>query len=788
MQSASPSPRLLAPGRIWERTRESMGGGVQWSALMVLLLTYSIARSTATANWVSGIDVITAIALAAAIVLALLAVLPVPWPIGLAAGMILGLAVAAIASAPALHAAHPLDPSWVTGDGISLRPLTVWWTRVTDGSAASDASFYLFLICWLMWVTGGWLSWCVLRWRRPLLGLVPGAAAFATNLLNFPTDQNGYTLAVLTLTLALLLWTNYIGSIASATRARVKLSGDARWDFWESGLVAMAALIVLAIMLPPLSTVDRTVDIESTAFSRWAQLQQRLSHPGVFGFGSGGSGTTGFSTDVPLGGALQRTRDIVFTYTVVGDYAGARYFRGVDETQTANGEWRYPSTTNGLRQTIPKNQVPFYGEDYQLLAVAGVLVKMLRPPIGNADILFYPGQLYRIDRVSLAAQVALPPSLDRGLLTAIDRLSSLQPATSAGAYKVTVEYSTATEAELQAAGTDYPKWLQPAMALPEAGYRSPDVINRVHQLALRIVTAANAVTPYDQATAIETYLRNNYTYTLTPPPTPVGEDPLDYFLFESKQGYCEFFATAMGDMLRSLGIPTRLVNGFGPGQYDTAISSYVVRGEDAHTWVESYFPGYGWIGFEPTPDGVYFPLPRGAQGQNLCLRDLNCDLPGSATPGGVGLPPSTGRSGGNVDPGSLPGGGAGFVLRAPDAGTLTRIVGLALAVLLILFAAAARYLRPRTVMAVWARTLALTRLAGAERRPGETPLELSRRLQQRFPEAAEPVGSLTAGFVVAAYAPPDVAASARSSVMEAWGALRPLLLRRIFARIRPYRH
>ena len=90
-------------------------------------------------------------------------------------------------------------------------------------------------------------------------------------------------------------------------------------------------------------------------------------------------------------------------------------------------------------------------------------------------------------------------------------------------------------------------------------------------------------------------------------------------------------------------------------------------------------------------------------------------------------------------------------------------------------------------MAVWKRTLALASLAGAERRPGETPLELGRRLRRTFPETAEPVTALADGFVVAAYAPPDVASTTRSSVMEAWVSLRPMLLRRVFQRLRPSR-
>ncbi len=255
MQFASPSERLaLAREELWGRARSSVGGGVLWSALIVFLLTYAIASSTATAGWVSGVEVIPLVALGGALLMAALAVLPVPWPASLGLGFILGPLVALVAAGPALHAAHPLDPSLVGWGGLSLRIASIWWLRLTDGEAANDPSFYLFLISWLMWVTGAWLSWCVLRWRKPMLGLIPGAAAFATNLLNIPANQNGYTLSILVLTLALLLWTNYTGSIASANRAHVKLTGDARWDFWESGLVAMAALIVLGVMLPPLSS------------------------------------------------------------------------------------------------------------------------------------------------------------------------------------------------------------------------------------------------------------------------------------------------------------------------------------------------------------------------------------------------------------------------------------------------------------------------------------------------------------------------------------------------------
>ncbi len=791
MRYVSPSGRLVSPeaafddspqALIWERVRDALAGGRFWSAVLVVLLTFTVARSTSTVRWVDGIDAIVWVALAGALVLGVLAVLPVREPISLGIGLVLAPAAAFAGAWPQIQARHP-------GDVIGTQIVSAWWDRITTGAAASDPSFYLVLICLLMWITGAWLSWCVLRWRKPMLGLIPGAAAFATNVLNVPQDQNGYTLAMLVLTLALLLWTNYTASIANAQRANVKLTGDARWDFWESGLVAMAALIVLGIMLPPLSTADRTLDVESGMFTSWAQLQQQLSHPGFFSNGKT-TGVTGFTTDVRLNGSLQRTRDVVFTYTIA-DYSGPKYFRGVNVSITSGGEWRYSQPNRiELRQLVAKNDVYQYAEDYEKLALGKVTIRMLRPPIGSQDVLFYPGLAYKVDRLTVSTQIQLADANSTTVNT-IDRLGSVQPTTSSGNYVATVEYSTATASDLQGAGTTYPEWLQPYTFLPQRGYRTQFVEQEIHDLAVRIVTNAGATTPYDKAAAIEAYLRNpsNFTYSLDAK-TPDGVDPMEYFLFQSKKGYCEFFATAMGDMLRSLGIPSRLVNGFGPGTFDAQTNQFVVRGEDAHTWVEVYFPKYGWIPFEPTADNLslYTQIPRGAGPQATCLRDNNCQDPtgGVTIPVGGGSTPGSTRGERN-DPASGPSIAGIRVSSVLDASTATKILGGFIALLLLLLVVISRYLRPRSVMAVWKRTLALARLAGAERRPGETPLELGRRIRRTFPETAEPISALADGFVVAAYAPPEVASTSRSSVMEAWSNLRPMLLRRVLARLRPTR-
>jgi transglutaminase-like putative cysteine protease len=787
MRSVSRSPGLgrpegfdegIAQGAAWERTREWLSGGRFWSAILVLLLTLVIARSTVTVHWVDGIDVITPIALLGALVMSVLALLPVSEPLALAIGAVLAPIVAVVGAWPRLHASHPAD---VLGPQL----ITDWSHRIQDGTAASDPSFYLFLICLLLWVTGAWLAWCVLRWRKPMLGLIPGAAAFATNVLNIPTDQSGYVFAMLLLTLALLLWTNYTSSIYNATRSSVKLTGDAKWDFWESGLIAMAALILLGILLPPLSTQDRTVDLESGLFTSWAQLQQRLNNPGIF-TSNGSRGITGFTDDAKLSGSLQRTRDVVFEYTIpLGqDYAGPKYFRGIDLTYQVGREWRY-APQNGFQVVLAPNTFPDYQEGYEKLAGATIDVTMRAPPTGFPSVLFYPSQLAKINRTTLATQVPLSAG-DNSALDSIDRLDSLRPGNSAGTYAVTVDFSTATQSDLESAGTLYPDWVSSFESTPKFGYRTPEVLSAIHNLAEQIVHSANATNPYDEAAAIEAYLRDpqHFKYSLDAV-APAGQDPIYWFLFTGKVGYCEYFASAMGDMLRSLGIPTRLVNGFGPGAFNAQTESWVVRGADAHTWVEVYFPGYGWIPFEPTADdlGQYQPIARGQTGTNPCLRDANCD-PNQITAGTTGAIPTPRIRQEPLEP--IAGGGGGGISVASISGSvLTRGAAILAALLLLLVVVGLRYLRPRTVTAVWRRMLTLANLAGAERRPGETPLELGRRLGRAFPEAAEPMSALTGAFVVAAYAPPEDAAAQRPAVMEAWVILRPMLLRRVFARLRP---
>ena len=139
---------------------------------------------------------------------------------------------------------------------------------------------------------------------------------------------------------------------------------------------------------------------------------------------------------------------------------------------------------------------------------------------------------------------------------------------------------------------------------------------RVRQLALDLT--AVQPNPYDRALAIEGYLRE-FPYTLNLPAPPANRDVVDYFLFDLKKGYCDYYASAMVVLARAAGLPARLVVGYNSGLYDPQQANYKVTEADAHAWAEVYFPGYGWVEFEPT--GGRPPIER--PGEDRSARDYS---------------------------------------------------------------------------------------------------------------------------------------------------------------------
>lgn len=153
-----------------------------------------------------------------------------------------------------------------------------------------------------------------------------------------------------------------------------------------------------------------------------------------------------------------------------------------------------------------------------------------------------------------------------------------------------------------------PGTMQPEDRLAYTQLPNSPLVDRIRELAAEEMTGPTAPEMMLQATK---YLRQNYGYTLEQDMRP-DEDPIEHFLFDSKEGHCEYFATALVLMLRSRGIPARLVNGFYTTDWNELAQLFIVKQSDAHTWVEAWSDDLGWLTIDPTPAGS---AGRGAYGE-----------------------------------------------------------------------------------------------------------------------------------------------------------------------------
>jgi transglutaminase-like putative cysteine protease len=303
--------------------------------------------------------------------------------------------------------------------------------------------------------------------------------------------------------------------------------------------------------------------------------------------------STGFSDHVQLGqiGQIQQSNSVVMHVQVDGDTIG-RYdlhWRGISLSEFDGHTWSNPHYQSMLHHdidntfSIPRRNAALKSFVTQTQVRENLVhYRVLMEPIGAGVFFLAPWARTVKGEYQLL-------SIDTG--GAVYDADSSRPITR---YEATSDISTPAPAELRSADRDYPRHVA------ETYLRLPYMDPRVATLAAQITrTAAN---DFDKAAAIESYLKTHFGYTLQLPRTQV-KDPVANFLFERKQGHCEYFSSSMAVMLRTLGIPSRVVNGFRSDEFNDITGNYVVRAKDAHSWVEAYFPGYGWQTFDPTPSG-----------------------------------------------------------------------------------------------------------------------------------------------------------------------------------------
>ncbi len=252
----------------------------------------------------------------------------------------------------------------------------------------------------------------------------------------------------------------------------------------------------------------------------------------------------------------------------------------VGETfSTWNGEsWTAPDTSHALREQspfvlpVPEGDVPVGQSDLQTFYLVGSTADLVFHAESASEVWFPKSELF----VSDDGTVVSPIGLGSGAIYSVDSI-----------------VSSPTPTQLRdASGSPLPTGVE------QSSLELPQPYARVHALAESIT--AGDTTNYDRVESLIAWIGAHTRYSTDIPPLRPGQDTVDQFLFGNRVGFCEQISTSLAVMLRSLGIPAREAVGYVPGSYNPVTDLYEVRADDAHAWVQVWFPGYGWQSFDPT--------------------------------------------------------------------------------------------------------------------------------------------------------------------------------------------
>jgi transglutaminase-like putative cysteine protease len=331
------------------------------------------------------------------------------------------------------------------------------------------------------------------------------------------------------------------------------------------------------------------------------------------------------------------------------------------------------------------------------------------------------------------------------------------------AYAVSGLTSSAAPDQLRNAGDAYPSWVT------DRYLKLPDTITeRTRDLASQL--AAGQSNPFDTAVAVEEYVRSTIVYNEDIAAPPDDQDVVDYVLFESQEGYCEYYASAMAVLLRAEGIPSRVVGGYFPAPYDPNEGGHLYREKNAHLWVEVFFPSYGWIPFEPTANRErldYGDLTAPAQ-ETAVPTPVATPLPVVAEP----TPPPIAETPPEQPPPDI----------LSNPARLAGWIGLALAALVALASLAAitawfagfRGLSP--VSSLYARALRAGNWLGVPPRASLTPHEYADRVGRAMPSAQGPARVVAELYTQERYAGRRPEGDALQAARGAWRDLRGIAI------------
>ncbi len=494
--------------------------------------------------------------------------------------------------------AHQIADTWtqIVGSSMALKlRLQNWWIGYDVRVPIHDALVRNLVWAFILWFVSAWVGWHTAQ-RKAVIAMLP-AIFLLLEVTNYSRQRADRLWLMVFLMLLLMGVWNYRNHVAQWETRQVDYSDSIRYDSTQAVLLLAGVIGLLSFITPSISWREIRDYLRERERESQSQTTEKPS--------TQQNNTVPPKRIVPVAPLLPRehwltggfatSEKIVMTIKTgelppvviesITTNAPRYYWRSVVYDQYVGAGW---VTSSAPPQSFTPNTplIPGVLNKYRALH----LNLLMNEPEGR---IFWSGILNSADVPFTVDWRRRPQSElfpDQATLLQADMFTAKSEAT---VYKVDSFITTATIEDMRSASTDYPEQIRDRyLQLP------PEVPERVHTLAEQIT--ADESNPYDKAKAIESYLRTNYLYDLKISAPPQDQDVADYFLFDLKRGYCDYYATAMVVLARSSGIPARFVSGYAPGEYDAPNAQYVVRELNAHSWVEIYFPEIGWVEFEPT--------------------------------------------------------------------------------------------------------------------------------------------------------------------------------------------
>ncbi len=513
------------------------------------------------------------------------------------------------------------------------------WLQVLGGEGiAQDNLVFVLFLSVLFWFLGHNMAWHIFRIDRVWRATLPAGLVIVVNIFYYTGEAQlgGYLAVFVVFALLLIVRSTIDAQEWDWYLKRITFPSGLRNQFLRWGAVLSILLVVVAWRLPTGADGDNLERVQEFLNSDPLEEVNNFFNRLFASLESEGLVTADYygGNALQLGGAVQLgDQPVMLAQAPPLNDRGTRYYwRSRTFSQYEAGRW---TPTASTRLTIP--EAGFAIQDVAVLPGAREAISQQFTMVLNASRLIYAAPQPSVLNLPVSIDMSYVDQLQRQLDVSVIR--PLEVLRTGDVYTVLSSVAVADAPALRTAGMVYPQWV-----VNEYLQVGESVTRRTRELAFQIVTDANALTPYDQAKAIERWLRANITYDETISGPPPGVDPVDWVVFDEQRGYCNYYASAMVVMLRSVGVPARLAAGFSQGEWNTASQSFLVRERDAHTWVEVYFPGYGWVEFEPTaaqapldrPDAI--PQAPGAQPVTQTPLPTNTPLP-TTTPTQV-LPPT----------------------------------------------------------------------------------------------------------------------------------------------------